>query len=165
MALIFFKAHREYDKALSKGLVFAHPSRLKTLLRRGHLVVMDATHHTNELKWQLYSVFVRNECGIWCPAAHMLTEEEDSDIVAAGLCEVTNYVLFEAKYYFLQIRKWCHCRWFLRYMLTDDSAGEQCAVRKTFPSLQIAETEVTYLLCRLQYIHAVRLTKICWRYL
>lgn len=33
-------------------------------------------------------------------------------------------------------------------MLTDDSAGEQCAVRKAFPSLQIAETEVTHLLCR-----------------
>ena len=33
-------------------------------------------------------------------------------------------------------------------MLTDDSAGEQCAVRKAFPSLQIPETEVTHLLCR-----------------
>ncbi len=100
MVLIFFKAHRECDKALSKGLVFAYPSRLKTLLRRGHLVLMDATHHTYELKWQLHSVFVRDECGIWCPAAHMLTEKEDSDMVAAGLCEVTNSVLFEAKYYF-----------------------------------------------------------------
>ncbi len=34
------------------------------------------------------------------------------------------------------------------------------AVRKAFPSLQIGETEVTHLLCRVQYIHAVRLTKV-----
>lgn len=33
-------------------------------------------------------------------------------------------------------------------MLTDDAAGEQCAVLKAFPSLQIAEAEVTHLLCR-----------------
>ena len=38
-------------------------------------------------------------------------------------------------------------------MLTDDSAGEQCAVRKAFPSLQIAETEGTHLLCR---VHSCR---------
>lgn len=93
--LISFKAPRECDKTLSEGLVFAHPSRLKTLLRRGHLVLMDATHHTIELKWQLYSLFVGDECGVWCPAAHMLTEKEDSDKVAAGLREVTIFILFK----------------------------------------------------------------------
>ena len=47
-----------------------------------------------------------------------------------------------------QIRRWYHCRWFLRYILNDNSSGEQCAVRKAFPSLQIPETEVTHLLYR-----------------
>lgn len=91
-------ARRQCDKTLSEGHDFAHPSRLKTLLRRGHLVLMDATDHTDELKWQLYSLFIRNECEVWCPAAHMLTEKEDSDIVSARLRKVNNFVSFEAKY-------------------------------------------------------------------
>lgn len=47
--LIFFQAPRECDKTLSEGLVFAHPSRLKTLLRRGHLVLMDTTHYMSAM--------------------------------------------------------------------------------------------------------------------
>ena len=44
-------------------------------------------------------------------------------------------------------------------MLTDDSAVEQCAVRKAFPGLSAGEQEVTHLLCR---VHSQRtlLTKL-----
>ena len=54
--LTFSKARRECDKTLTGGLVFAHPSRLKTIFRLGRLVLMDATYHTNEFNWQLYSL-------------------------------------------------------------------------------------------------------------
>jgi hypothetical protein len=42
----------------------------------------------------------------------------------------------------LRIKNWCRNRWLLRYMLTDDSAGEQTAVRKAFPGLDTGEMEV-----------------------
>jgi hypothetical protein len=38
-------------------------------------------------------------------------------------------------------------------MLTDDSAGEQCAVRKAFRGLEMGEQEVTHLLCK---VHSQR---------
>ena len=65
--LAFSKARREFDKTLSEGLVFAQPSRLKTMFCRSHLVLMDTNYHTKELNWQLYSLFVRDKCGVYCP--------------------------------------------------------------------------------------------------
>ena len=61
--LTFSKARRECDKTLSEGLVFAHSSRVKKIFRLGHLVLMDATYHTNELNWQtIFAVFARLMC-------------------------------------------------------------------------------------------------------
>src|SRR5436190_10654921 len=93
---------------------------------------MDATHSMNHLKWYLTTLMVRTEHGSWIPAAHFLHEFQDSDSLAAGL---------------RQIKRWCANRWLLRYILTDDSAGEQSAVQKTFPGLIAGEQEVTHLLC------------------
>jgi hypothetical protein len=93
---------------------------------------MDATHNMNHLKWYLTTLMVCTEHGSWLPAAHFLHEFQDSDILAAGLC---------------QIKRWCGNRWLLRYILTDDSAGEQSAVQKAFPGLIAGEQEVTHLLC------------------
>ena len=79
---------------MSHGLVFAHEERLKVLTRRGHFVVMDSTHSTNELGWMLYNMMVRDECSQWVVAAHILTAREDSDIVAVGLREVVDIIFF-----------------------------------------------------------------------
>jgi len=38
--------------------------------------------------WLLYNLMIQNEQGDWVPGAHILTAREDSDIVAAGLCQV-----------------------------------------------------------------------------
>ena len=82
---------RESDGLDSPGLVFGHLEHLKTLTRRGYLTLMDSTHHTNGLKWPLYNIFVRDEHGSWVPGAHILCAYEDSDIVAAGLQQVSFY--------------------------------------------------------------------------
>jgi hypothetical protein len=76
---------------------------------------------------------VRDEHAAWIPAAHILTAYEDSDIVTADL---------------RTLKKWCSNRWLLRYMLTDDSAGEQNAIRKAFSGLIAGELEPSHLLCR-----------------
>jgi len=94
---------------------------------------MDSTHDTNELRWPLYTLMARDTCGSWLPAAFFLTKFEDSDVAAASLKEV---------------KQWAGKAWKLRYMLTDDSAGEQCAVRKVWKGLSAGEMEVTHLLCK-----------------
>ena len=70
-------ARRECVKALSEVFLLTNPFKLKTLPRRGHLVLVDILLIicTNELKWELYLLLVRNECVVWCPAAHLLTEK------------------------------------------------------------------------------------------
>ena len=87
---------------------------------------MDSSHHTNHLKWKLFTVMVRSEYGRWIPYAHMLTDHEDGDINAAFL---------------RKLKQWCGGRggWRLRYMLTDDSSAEQKAVRLAFRGLQDGE--------------------------
>ncbi len=74
---------RKTDNLISHGIVFGKLSRLKILMRRGHLTIMDATHNTNCLHWRLFTVMVRHEYGNWIPKAHMLCEHEDGDIISA----------------------------------------------------------------------------------
>ena len=102
-------AIRECDGEPSEGLVFALPDRLQVLADRGMLSLMDATHDSNKLKWLLYTIMVRNQYGSYVPAAHILTQKQDSDIVAVGLRE---------------IRRLCQDRWTPKWILTDDSAGK-----------------------------------------
>jgi hypothetical protein len=102
-------AIRECDGEPSEGLVFALPDRLQVLADRGMLSLMDATHDSNKLKWLLYTIMVRNQYGSYVPAAHILTQKQDSDIVAVGLRE---------------IRGFCQDRWTPKWILTDDSAGK-----------------------------------------
>ncbi len=40
---------RKTDGRISHGIIFGKLSRLQTLMRRGHLTLMDATHNTNRL--------------------------------------------------------------------------------------------------------------------
>jgi len=103
---------------------------------------MDSTNDTNELRWPLYSLMVRDRYGSWQPVAHFLTKFEDSDVAAACLRE---------------IKRWAGGTnsWKLRYMITDDSAGEQCAVRKVWKGLSAGEMEVTHLLCKVSFLNFV----------
>ena len=81
---------------------------------------------------------VRNEQANWCPAAHILASSESSEILAVGL---------------RRIKQMCHYSWNLRYILTDDSAAEQKAVKLAFHGLIDGENEVSHLLCR---VHSER---------
>jgi hypothetical protein len=113
-------ATRENDGQPSQGLVFADESRLETLRHRGWLTLMDSTHDTNWLRWQLYTVIVRDSTGSKIPCAHFLTEKEDGDIIASCI---------------RQLKEWCGGAggWQPRYYLTDDSTTEQKAVRNAWP--------------------------------
>ncbi len=94
--------------------------------------------------------------GSWVPGAHMLTAREDSDICATGLRTVNLLPCTVTILTVLQIKRWCHNQWHLRYMLTDDSAGEQSAVQKAFPGLSAGETEVSHLLCKVHSLRTLR---------
>lgn len=111
------------DNNTSHGLVFAHVDRIRILTRRGHLTLMDSTFSTNRLKWPLYTLMVWDESGCWIAAAHLLASNEDSAILAEAL---------------RRIKTWCQGGWILRYMLTDDSAAEQAAVKEAFPGLPVS---------------------------
>lgn len=126
-----FEANR-LDGGISHAVAFAKQSRLRTLMRRGHLTLMDSTHHTNALKWKLFTLMVRDECGSWIPGAHMLASNEDGNLIGA----------------FLRIIKEWSRGWRLRYMITDDSAAEQRGVSLAFRGLIDSETEVSHFLCR-----------------
>ncbi|KAI9796654.1 MAG: hypothetical protein M1835_003450, partial [Candelina submexicana] len=125
---------RKSDGEDSRGTVYSTPQRLEVLRHRGHLTLMDSTHDTNWLGWYLYTTLVRDEHGSWRPVAHIFTEKEDGDVLAAAL---------------QVLKQWCGGSggWNLRYILTDDSASEQRAFSLAFPGLEAGETAVTHLLC------------------
>lgn len=101
---------------------------------RGYLTLMDSTHDTNYPHWQLYTLAVRDTTSKFHMVAHILAMQEDGDIDAEAL---------------RVLKRWCGGKggWNLRYMLTDDSAAEQRAVRLAFLRLIADEQEVTHLLC------------------
>lgn len=125
---------RKTDGRISHGIIFGKLSRLQTLMRRGHLTLMDATHNTNRLHWKLFTVMIRHEYGNWIPGAHMLSEHEDGYIIATFL---------------LHLRRWCggDGDWQPHYFLTDDSAAEQRAVGLAFEDLT-GDNSVEHFLCR-----------------
>jgi hypothetical protein len=105
---------------------------IRTLIRRGHLILLDVTHNTNILQWKLFTIMVRFEHDQWISAAHLLASNEDGDIVGAFL---------------RQVKQWVRA-WRCRYVITDDSAAEQRAVRMSFRGLEAGEQEVSHYLCR-----------------
>jgi hypothetical protein len=60
-------------------------------LPKGHSTLMDSTHKTNKLGWYLTSLTVRNECSSWIPTAFFLHNKQDSDIIAASLCQIKRW--------------------------------------------------------------------------
>lgn len=113
----------------TKGLVFAHPQRLKILTQRGYLTIFDSTHKMNLHNYNLFTFMCRDEHGIWVPGAHCLVENENSDILAEGM---------------RRIYRWTGNKWKMQYPLTDNSSIEKSAVKKAF----LEEGHVkTHLLC------------------
>ena len=86
-------ATRSADGEPSDGLVFAHRARMRVLAKRGYLTLMDATYCTNEMRWLLYTLMVRDEQGKWIPGAHILTAKEDSDVLELGVKQVSIFPL------------------------------------------------------------------------
>jgi hypothetical protein len=107
------------------GLVFAEPTRLNILQRRGYLTQFDSTHKLNKWGHNMFSFLVRNEEGIWIPGAHCVVERECSNSLAQAM---------------IIIKQWV--KWEPRYVLTDDSSIEQLAVQKVFRGLAVGEQEV-----------------------
>src|SRR5437667_10189144 len=102
---------------------------------------MDTIHKTNKLGWLLYILMVRDDCGSWLPTCHFLTEKFDSDIMALALTT---------------FKRWYNKQWRLRYMLIDDSAVKQRAIRLSFRGLKYGEIEVGHLLCRVYCERTIR---------
>ena len=73
------------------GMVFAHPTRLLTLARRGWFTQFDATHKLNQWGHNMFSFLVRNEYNIWIPTAHLVVERENGEIIAEGLQRIKQW--------------------------------------------------------------------------
>lgn len=76
--------------------------------------------------------------GCWRPCGHLLAEFEDGDILAAGMKVLKQWAGGVSSD--LQ-------GWRFQYMITNDSAAEQRAVRLAFPGLEGGERVVTHLFC------------------
>jgi hypothetical protein len=130
------EVQRHDGKGTSLGLAFAMPARLQLLGQCGWLTLMDSTHKTNYLRWFLYTLVIRDSCGSFLPCAHLLLESEDSEILAAGLRELKSLS-----------RSFSGRPWAPRWVLTDDSAAEQLAIKKAFPGLEAGEMLPDHILC------------------
>ena len=73
------------------GLVFANPVGLLTLQRRGWLTLFDATHKLNKWNHNMFSFLVRDEYNVWIPAAYLVVERENGDIIAEGLRHIKSW--------------------------------------------------------------------------
>ncbi|RPB25197.1 hypothetical protein L211DRAFT_836521 [Terfezia boudieri ATCC MYA-4762] len=114
------------------GLVFANPTRLLTLQRRGWFTQFDATHKLNRWSHNMFSFLVRDEHNVWIPTAHMVVERGNEETIVEGL---------------RHIKQWCSGKWQPRYIMTGDSPTEQRAIPIAFPNLNSGEQEVDHLLC------------------
>ena len=130
-----FQTVRNFDQKKSYAIAFEKRSRLSILMRRGHLTLMNSTHHTNQLKWKLFTLMIRDEHASWILEAHMLTSIEDDDII---------------KEFLRQIKRWARA-WRLRYIIIDDSAAEQRGVSLAFRGLIDGEMKITNFLCRTHF--------------
>ena len=74
------------------GLVFAHPTRLMTLQRRGWFMAQfDATYKLNRWGHNMFSFLVRDEHNVWIPTAHLVVERENGEIIAEGLRQIKQW--------------------------------------------------------------------------
>lgn len=126
------------------GLVFAHPTRVNTLSRRGFLTLFDSSHKLNTYNYNVFTFMCRDEYGIWVPGAHALVECENSDILCIAL---------------QRIKFWTSGQWKMVYALTDDSAVEQRAVKNAFPTAVDPDTKNHFKKHFLCTVHSERTLK------
>ena len=140
------------DSHRARGIVWMKKDRVSTLQRFGTLFLLDATHDTNWLGWQMYTILLRDSVSSWVPAAHILTATQDANVLSRGL---------------VQLKVWCggntradwygfHSRWDPHYIVTDDSNVEKKAVRDAFPGLAAGGTQPLHLLCKVHFERTIR---------
>ena len=121
----------------SRALVFIRPNSLEALKKYGYFAIMDATHKTVRWGWNLFTIMVRDDCGSWLPTACFFTEQQTARVISACLGVIID---------------WCgglgsSGSWALQYLITDDSAAEQNAVRDSFGCHADGSPRVQHLLC------------------
>jgi hypothetical protein len=79
------EAKQSGKEDIAHGIAFAHEKRLQKLCQHGVLIMMDSTHKMNYLGWYLFTVMVRDSYGSYWRCAHLLTDSEDSSIIARWL--------------------------------------------------------------------------------
>ncbi len=121
------------DKLNSESVIFELLNQIKKLWCCEHLTIMNFTHCTNALRWYLYTMMVQDKFESWISVIHLLFTHENSDILKKAL---------------QQLKIWCMRGWNLYYMLIDDSATEQTAVKKAFLKLKAKKQKVNHLLCK-----------------
>lgn len=84
-----------------------------TLETYGSLVVLDATHGTNRLGWFLFSLLVRDNNGRWRLGGFFLTSNQQSALIQECMAAIKRLAP----------------DWPLRWVINDDSAAEQRALR------------------------------------
>ena len=83
-----FEITRNVDEKKSYAIAFAKRFRLSTLMKRGHLILMNSIHNTNQLKWKLFTMMMKNEHENWIFEAHMLIDHENDDIIKTFLRQI-----------------------------------------------------------------------------
>ena len=140
------------DSHRARGIVWIKKSCIDALKRFGKIFLLDATHDTNWLQWQLYTILVRDSSCSWIPAGHTLTATQDSEVLQRAL---------------VQLKVWCGgssllsslgfwSEWDPQYAVTDDSAVEKKAIREAFPGLSAGGTRPLHLLCTVHYERNIR---------
>lgn len=137
------------NRELHWGLVFAHPTRLLILQRRGWFTQFDSTRKLNRWNHNLFSFLVRDEHNVWVPTAHLVAGREDGELIASALKRIERWCAGEIQvlddcYFFVQLTISTAGKWQPRYIMTDDTSLEQRAVRIAFPA---GERRVDHLLC------------------
>ncbi|KAF8458120.1 hypothetical protein BGX38DRAFT_1265408 [Terfezia claveryi] len=64
------------------GFIFAHPTRLLILQKRGWFTQFDATHKLNRWGHNMFSFLVRNEHNVWIPTAQFQNHQSLSVIAS-----------------------------------------------------------------------------------
>ncbi len=99
--------------------------------------MFDSTHGTNNIKWYLSNLMVRDEHLTWIPAAYMLLQSENTNLVSTGLTCLK-----------ILVREWKP-----RYFITDECRVEKAGIREAFGGLRVGEQEVgRYLSRSVRYI-------------
>ena len=110
---------------------FAQANHLENLSRFGWLTLMDSTFNTNQWRWQLFTLYIRDSYGCWDVGGHFFVAGEDSKAVGNGLKAIRQLVP----------------KWQPRYMLLDQSSIKSNGIMEAFPGLANEEQECSIIWC------------------